>query len=237
MPSLTIIVPFYNEARTLTQLVQELQALPKEVYNQVVFVNDGSTDESEKILKEALERIRIPSTYVFKKNGGKASAVKEGLKKARTTHAVILDADLELKVIELTRLWEMVVSGDAEAVFGYRNFKSHSSYSYRYVVGNRVISHFYGIIFNQLLTDVMCGYKLFPVELKNQLPKHVSDYSIEIAIPSVLWKMKIKPFEVEVSYSPRNRDEGKKIHSFDAVKVLFAILKFRLVMRENNIQK
>lgn len=234
VPSLTIIVPFYNEARTLNKLVKEIEELPRNVYEQVIFVNDGSNDKSEQILQAALVASKIPHVYMYKSNGGKASAVMWGLEKANTTHAVILDADLELKVSDLSKLWNVIVSGEADAVFGYRNFKSHSSYTYRYAIGNRFISNFYGIVFNELVTDIMCGYKLFPVSTKVHFPRRISGYAIEIAIPSALLRKGIKPYEIEVSYKPRNRHEGKIINSFDAMKVMFAIIKFRMVVRANN---
>lgn len=235
MPSLTIIVPFYNEARTLKRLVEEISKLPKETYEQVIFINDGSSDDSDIVLEDALRIFNLPHAYIRKHNGGKASAVLEGLQNSQTTHAVILDADLELEVSDLTRMWKLILSGEAEAVFGYRNFKSHSSYSYRYVIGNRLISNFYGIIVNQLITDIMCGYKLFPIGLIASFPKFISGYSIEVAIPISLWKHKIKPHEIEVAYNPRNRHEGKTINVIDAIKVLFAILRYGLVLRARKI--
>lgn len=231
MPSLTIIVPFYNEARTLKQLISDIENLTNSIYEKVIFVNDGSEDNSEQVLKDALDQFSIPSTYIYKTNGGKASAVLEGLNNCESTHAVILDADLELEVSDLIEMWELIESGKADAVFGYREFRSHSSYTYRYAKGNKVISNFYGFVFNQLITDIMCGYKMFPVDLKSHLPRKISGYSIEIAIPSALWKLGIKPHEVEVSYKPRTRHEGKIINSLDAIKVLLSIIKFRLGFR------
>ena len=103
MPSLTIIVPFYNEARTLKQLISDLDNVAPGICEKVIFVNDGSEDNSEQVLKDALDHFSIPSTYVYKTNGGKASAVLEGLNNCESTHAVILDADLELDVSDLTK--------------------------------------------------------------------------------------------------------------------------------------
>ena len=235
MRTLTIIVPFFNEARTLKQLVEEIADLPDKVYEEVIFVNDGSEDDSEEVLMSALGKFTISHTYIHKSNGGKASAVLEGLRNSQTTHAVILDADLELEVSGLIGMWKQIESGEADAVFGYRQFRSHASYTYRYAVGNKLISNFYGLIFNQLITDIMCGYKMFPTELKNSLPKKILGYSIEIAIPSALWKIGLKPFEIEVNYNPRNRHEGKIINSFDAIKVLLAVIKFRLSSRATKV--
>ena len=235
MPTLTIIVPVYNESRTLNQLVREIGQLPQSIYENVIFVNDGSEDDSERLLKESLGQWSIPHTYIYKSNGGKASAVLAGLEITQTTHAVILDADLELEVSDLVRMWKLIESGEANAVFGYREFRAHSSYTYRYAIGNKLISNFYGFIFNQLITDVMCGYKMFPVNVKSLLPRKVSGYSIEIAIPGALWKSGLKPYELEVSYKPRSRHEGKIINSFDALKVLLAILRFRLGIRGTKV--
>ncbi len=215
--------------------MKQIAELPIRIYEEVIFVNDGSEDNSEEVLKFALGKFSIAHTYISKSNGGKASAVLEGLSNSQTTHSVILDADLELEVLDLIGMWEQIESGEADAVFGYRKFRSHSSYTYRYAVGNKLISNFYGLIFNQLITDIMCGYKMFPTELKNSLPKKILGYSIEIAIPSALWKTGIKPFEVEVKYKPRNRHEGKIINSFDAIKVLLAVIRFRMCSRATKV--
>ena len=228
MPELTAIVPFYNEARTLNEVVEAISQLPSGILSQVIFVNDGSEDHSESVLKEALTKTKFLNTYISKTNGGKASAVLEGLKHVKTSHVVILDADLELDISELPRIWDPILSGKSDAVFGFRDFKSHTSYTYRYAVGNRFISHLYGILFNQVITDVMCGYKIFPTRLKDSFSNKASGFAIEVAIPVALWKNAIRPREMPVSYHARSRHEGKIINIWDALYVIATLFFMRM---------
>ena len=140
MKSLTVVIPFYNESRTLGELVKQLSELPKGTFEQCIFVNDGSTDASLEIISEALVSHPIPNKIVNKQNGGKASAIKEASSLLNTSHVVILDADLELNTSDLTRLWEIVTSGQSEVVFGYRKFLAQSAFTYRYSRGNQILS-------------------------------------------------------------------------------------------------
>jgi len=231
MSSLSIVVPIYNESRTIETLVAEIRKLPTNVVKETIFVNDGSTDDSEEKLKLALSLKPMRHILISKKNGGKASAVIEGLKRANTTHVVILDADLELDVSAIPELWQPVVDGESDSVFGYREFRAHSSYTYRYVMGNKLISHLYGMLFNQFITDIMCGFKIFPRELIHYIPKNLKGFSIEVGVPVALWKIRQKPKEISVKYHPRSRHEGKIINHFDAFRVIGTLVKLRIVTR------
>ena len=149
--------PFYNEERTLPELVRQLSELPSDVVNKVIFVNDGSTDGSLALLETALSSTNLPHKIINKSNGGKASAIKIGASHLETSHVVILDSDLELATSDIARLWKIVQSGESDYVFGYRRFLAHSSFTWRYSRGNQLISNIYGILFNEVITDIMCG--------------------------------------------------------------------------------
>ena len=232
MPELTAIVPFFNEARTLKELVGAISQLPDGTLSQTIFVNDGSGDDSEFVLRKALSSAKFPSEYIVKSNGGKASAIFAGLNKVKTSHVVILDADLELDPREIVNLWRPISLGEAEAVFGYREFRSQTSYTYRYAMGNRFISHLYGILFNQVITDIMCGFKIIPTAILEGTPRKAKGFAIEVAIPVALWKKSIKPNEIPVSYSPRSRHEGKIINVVDALAVIVNLITLRMLNRK-----
>lgn len=99
MKTLTALIPFFNEERTLPELVGELNALPSGTVEKFIFVDDGSTDRSLEFLKIELEATGLSHLVISKNNGGKASAIKEGAKSLITSHVVILDSDLELKIV------------------------------------------------------------------------------------------------------------------------------------------
>ncbi len=228
MKTLTVIVPIFNEARSIPQLVKEISELPKGVVSEVIFVNDGSSDNSVELLEGALSKTHLNYQVITKNNGGKASAIQAGVVGVHSTHSLILDADLELATTDILKLWDVVLSGRSETVFGYRSFLAQSSFTYRYAKGNHVISNLYGLLFNAVITDIMCGYKLVPTPMLQSLPFKFKKYAIEIEIPIHLWENKIRPFEVQVEYFPRSRAEGKGITVHDAVSIISSMIWYRI---------
>ena len=228
MTSLTVLIPVFNEERTISQLADQLTRLPPGTIDQCIFVDDGSTDNSMELLTQALSQSDLKHLILKKKNGGKASAIKEGAKFLTTSHVVILDSDLELATSDIAKLWAVVKDGESDFVFGYRKFLAHSSFTWRYSRGNQLISNLYGLFFNEVITDIMCGYKLIPTANLQQLPYRYKKFGIEIEIPMTMWKSKQRPVEVEVSYKARSRAEGKSISISDAVRVILSMLFFRI---------
>jgi glycosyltransferase involved in cell wall biosynthesis len=228
MKTLSVLVPIFNEQRSIKKLVDSLKKLQPEQKFEFIFVDDGSTDESIKILESDLFNSGLKFKIVTKVNQGKSSAVREGIKLATGTHTVILDSDMELDPREILKLWDIVLRGQSEYVIGYRVFFSQSSFTYRYAKGNKIISNIYGILYNVLITDVMCGFKLMPTKLIQDLNFKYRSFAIEIEILLALWKMNQKPYEVEVSYSPRTREQGKTISIKDAGYILYVMIINRL---------
>ncbi len=231
MKNLTVLVPIYNEERTITQLVGQLSELPLGTIKQCIFVDDGSTDHSVEILTQALNQSDLPHLVLKKGNGGKASAIKHGAKSLTTSHVVILDSDLELATSDIAKLWKVVQKGESDFVFGYRKFLAHSSFTWRYSRGNQLISNLYGLFFNEVITDIMCGYKLIPSHILQQLPYKYKKFGLEIEIPMHMWQLRQRPYEIEVSYKARSRAEGKSISVKDALAVISAMATFRMTHR------
>lgn len=228
MLSLSIVVPIYNESRTLPRLIEELSTLIGKFNFEVVFVNDGSTDNSLELIQTLTKSVLYRYVIVTKNNEGKTSAVKRGLASATGTHAIVLDADLELWISDIPLLWQVVESGTHDFVFGYRVFRSHSSFTWRYARGNQFLSNFYGLLFNVVLTDIMCGFKLLPIQHFREIPFSSRGFGLEIEIPLNIWKKKIRPYEVAVNYSPRTRMEGKTIGISDAFHMILLMASWRI---------
>ena len=231
MKTLTVLVPIFNEERTIEELVRQLDGIKRGVISECIFVNDGSTDSTLTLLNKSLEEVKFKFQVVSQKNGGKASAIQEGSKAIRTTHAVILDSDLELATEDIVQLWSVVLENESEFVFGYRKFLSHSSFTWRYSRGNQFISNLYGLFFNEVITDIMCGYKLIPTSTLQNLPYKYHKFGLEIEIPMHMWQQRQRPYEVEVSYKARTRSEGKSISVKDAIAVIFSMALFRISHR------
>lgn len=231
MKTLTVLIPFFNEERTVTELVRQLDALPKGILSECIFVDDGSTDSSAQLLSQALQGVHFKSQIISKDNGGKASAIQKGSKALTTSHVVILDSDLELATADIEKLWSVVTSGESDYVFGYRAFLAHSSFTYRYSRGNQLISNIYGIFFNEVITDIMCGYKLVPSQTLQNLPYKYKRFGLEIEIPMHMWLHHQRPYEVDVAYKARTRAQGKSISVKDAFAVITSMATFRITHR------
>ena len=231
MKTLTALIPFYNEERTIGELVRQLDALPKGTLSECIFINDGSRDLSLQILKSSLETVHFNFQIVCKENGGKASAIKEGARSLKTSHVVILDSDLELATSDIQKLWGVVQAGESDYAFGYRAFLAHSSFTYRYSRGNQLISNIYGILFNEVITDIMCGYKLLPSQALQEMPFKYKHFGLEIEIPMHMWRHHQRPYEVDVSYKARTRAQGKSISVKDALAVIISMVVFRVTHR------
>ena len=227
MKTLTVLVPIFNEHRTIQELVRQLEEIQGGVISKCIFVNDGSTDSTLALLNEALENVRFQYQVVSKENGGKASAIHAGAKLLATSHVIILDSDLELETSDVAVFWKIVTDGRSDFVFGYRKFLAHSSFTYRYSRGNQVLSNLYGIFFNEVITDIMCGYKLVPVQILQELPYKFKKFGLEIEIPMQMWKKRLRPYEVEVDYHARTRAAGKSISVKDAIAIIFSMAYFR----------
>lgn len=235
MKTLTALIPVFNEERTIAQLVGQLAALPPGTVDWCIFVDDGSTDKSVDRLTKALDESDLPHLILRKVNAGKASAIKEGAKHLTTSHVVILDSDLELATSDIAKLWEIVKKDESDFVFGYRKFLAHSSFTWRYSRGNQLISNLYGLFFNEVITDIMCGYKLIPSKVLQHLPYKYKKFGLEIEIPMYMWQLRQRPYEVEVAYRARSRAEGKSISIKDALAVITSMVTFRMTHRRKKL--
>ena len=231
MKTLTVLVPIFNEGRTIQELVRQLEEIQDGVISECIFVNDGSTDSTLELLNVALSNVRFKHQVISQKNRGKASAIHTGAKLVTTSHVIILDSDLELETRDVKVFWKIVTEGKSDIVFGYRKFLAHSSFTYRYSRGNQVLSNLYGIFFNEVITDIMCGYKLVPTSVLKDLPYKFKKFGLEIEIPMQMWKKRMRPYEVEVQYHARTRAEGKSITVKDAIAIIISMAAFRLSNR------
>lgn len=231
MKTLTVLIPIFNEDRTIQELVRQLDGIKLGVISECIFVNDGSSDSTLSLLNESLKNVRFKYQVISQENGGKASAIHSGAKLVASTHVIILDSDLELETSDIELFWRIVTEGKSDFVFGYRKFLAQSSFTYRYSRGNQILSNLYGIFFNEVITDIMCGYKLVPTAVLQELPYEFKKFGLEIEIPMQMWKKHMRPYEVEVHYHARTRAEGKSISVKDAIAIIFSMAFFRLSNR------
>lgn len=226
-PEVTIAMPVYNERSRIESAVARVLETDLRADYELVIVDDGSTDGTSAVLAAASwpEHVRVVE---HERNRGKGVAVRTALATARGTYTVVMDADLEYDPADIPLLLDPLRRGEASAVFGSRGFQSHSAYSFWYVVGNRFVTLVANLLFNSWISDIMTGQKAIDTALFRSLPLRARGFAIEAEITARLLRAGVRIYEVPVVYRARRRDEGKKLTSFDGVRVLATLLRCRV---------
>jgi glycosyltransferase involved in cell wall biosynthesis len=223
----TVLMPVFNERATVERAIAGvLEARPSESYELLV-VDDGSSDGTSEILGDGSwpDEVRV---LHLGRNGGKGAAIRTALQEARGRWTTIMDADLEYEPRDIAALLEPLRAGRAEVVYGTRAFKSHSAYSFWYVVGNRGVTFAANLLYNSWISDMMTGHKALPTELFRSLDLRERGFAIEAEITARLLRRGVRIYEVPIEYVARGREAGKKLTALDGVRVLVTLLRCRL---------
>ena len=223
---LSILMPVYNEAETLTYAVKRVLDVGYPCDVELVLVDDGSTDGSSEIVAQ-LEDPRI-TKGVHPANRGKGAALQTAAALASGDYVIICDADLEYTPSDIPALLKPVIEGEAEVVFGTRSFGSHTAYSFWYVIGNKAVTMAANVLYNSWLSDLETCFKLMPLETYKALDLRQAGFGVEAEIAGKLLRAGIRPYEVPISYKARGREEGKKLTWRDGVEALWILLQLRL---------
>ena len=223
-PLLSVLMPIYNEERTLCQVVQAVQAV--EIDKEIILVDDGSRDGSPALI-DALadgERVRV---FHHARNLGKGAAVRTAVYQARGQIVLIQDADLEYDPGDYPALVAPILEGKADVVFGSRAFSSHTAYSFWFVMGNRLVTLATNILYNCYISDMETCYKAMRREVAQGLTLRSRGFEIEPEITAKLVKAGHRIYEVPISYAARSREEGKKLTWQDGIKALRTLIRYR----------
>jgi glycosyltransferase involved in cell wall biosynthesis len=220
-------MPVYNEQETIVRAIDAVLTSGAADSFELIVVDDGSTDGTADLLRngEWPDRVRLLS---HERNRGKGAAVRTALAEARGRYATIMDADLEYDPADIPLLLDPLRSGEAQVVFGTRGFKSHSSYSFWYVVGNHAVTLLAGVIYNTWLSDMMTGQKAMATELFRSLDLREGGFAIEAEITARVIRAGVRIYEVPVVYRARTREQGKKLTAVDGLRVLRTLLRCRV---------
>lgn len=228
-PNLSVIIPFYNEEKTLLKVLCEV--LKRDEVYEVIAVDDCSEDNSLKVIKSFLASNRRYQQKVHilrhKKNLGKGAAIVTGLKQSGGKYTLIQDADLEYNPDDYQKLLEPIKKGGAQFVIGNRwNAKKRGYLIAQF--GNRYMNFLTNLLFGCDLGDSYSGYKLGPTKIWKKLSLKSPGFEIEAEITAKLAREGYKIFEVPIDYRPRLFSEGKKINWRDIVKGTVTLLRIRL---------
>lgn len=224
----SVVVPVYNEARTIREVVQSVRSVKVEgVVFELVVVDDGSTDETGSICRSLGQEIDV---YERQTNQGKGAALRKAISLASGEIILIQDADLEYDPTEYPKLLAPILSGRADVVIGSRfaGSDAHRVVYFWHMVGNRFLTLLSNVMSDLNLTDMECGYKVFRAEVVKRIQITENRFGFEPEIVAKVAKQRCRIYEVGVSYYGRTYAEGKKIGVKDGFRALYAITKHNL---------
>jgi len=224
--TLGVIVPAFNEERSLEQIVQRV--LRESCVQQVVVVDDCSTDATLSAARRCAAADPRVTVLHHEENRGKGAAIRTGLAAITAPLVVIQDADLEYDPADYPKLISPIVRGRADVVFGTRGFAGHSAYSYWFVVGNRLVTFATNVLFNCFIQDMETGFKVMRTSLMRRLGLHGNRFDIEPEITGRILRLGYRIYEVPIEYVARTRAQGKKLTWRDGVTALWVLLRIRL---------
>lgn len=223
---LSIIVPVYNEEKTVKEIIRRVMAVPLSIEKEIIIVDDFSTDSTKEILKK-IDNKNINIVY-HSKNQGKGSAIRTGIKYTTGDIIIIQDADLEYNPEEYPKLIQPILDGKTKVVYGSR-YKGK-------ITGPNLLSHLYGnklltfitkLLYFQNISDMETCYKVLKKEVLNNINLKAKRFDFEPEITAKIIKKGFKIYEVPITYQSRLFDEGKKITWRDGIKALYYLIKYR----------
>jgi len=225
---LSIIIPVYNEEKTILQVIRSVQNADIGMEKQIIVVDDGSTDST----KEQLATLHDESVEVYfhPRNRGKGAAIRTGLSKVTGDLVVIQDADLEYDPADYPILMKPILAGQADVVYGSRFLGPHRAFLFVHFLGNKFLTLITNALYDTILTDMETCYKMFRAEIFKDITIRSNQFDFEPEITAKVLKRGYRLFEVPITYSGRNVDEGKKIRPWrDGLHALWTLIKFRFV--------
>jgi glycosyltransferase involved in cell wall biosynthesis len=226
---LSIIVPVYNEVRTVLAVIDRLQAIDLPVAREILVINDGSTDGTREVLESG---IRGPGSGIrvihVDPNAGKGAAIRRGFNEARGTIVAIQDADLELDPQQLSALVTPIVRGEADVVYGSRFLAGRPAAPWITIAANRALTATTNLLFGSSITDMETCYKIMRAEVARSLNLDANRFDIEPQITARLLRAGHRIHELPVKFDPRSRAQGKKIGWRDGIRAMEALVTERL---------
>lgn len=225
---LSIIIPAFNEAATLAEVVHRVAATPFDT--EIIVVDDGSTDGTRDMLVELAEKGAVRALF-HDRNQGKGAALRTGFAAATGDAVVVQDADLEYDPQEYGKLLKPIEEGKADVVFGSRFLggDSHRVLYFWHSVGNRFLTLISNMFSNINLTDMETGFKMFRRELIQSITIEEARFGFEPEITAKVAKLRARIYEVGIAYDGRTYEEGKKVGWRDGVWAIWCVVKYNVL--------
>ncbi|HET7037995.1 MAG TPA: glycosyltransferase family 2 protein [Thermomicrobiaceae bacterium] len=231
MKTVSIVIPVYNEAGTIREIVRQVRAVELPYQRQIIVVDDASSDGTRDILAaEAAESASADLTVLnHAVNQGKGAAVRTGLNHASGDIVIIQDADLEYDPRDYPRLLRPIEEGRSQVVYGSRFLGEHKAMYFWHALGNKLLTLTTNVLFDTTLTDMETCYKVFTAEVAGKLRLKSDRWGFDPEITAKILKRGYRIYEVPIAYNGREFWEGKKISWRDGFTVLLTLIRYRLV--------
>jgi glycosyltransferase involved in cell wall biosynthesis len=229
MPTLSVVIPCYNEVETIEELVAAVRAAPVESL-EIVIVDDASSDGTREKLREKIAPT-VDRVLYHEHNQGKGAALRTGFAAASGEIVIVQDADLEYDPQEYPRLIQPILEAKADVVFGSRfaGGQAHRVLYFWHSLGNKFLTTLSNMFTDLNLTDMETCYKVFRREILEQIEIQEARFGFEPEITAKVAKLGCRIYEVGISYSGRTYREGKKIGWRDGLRAIWCILKYNLL--------
>jgi glycosyltransferase involved in cell wall biosynthesis len=224
---LTVIIPVYNEAATIDVIIKRVKAT--RLAYEILVVDDGSTDGTRMKL-DSLTKKGVIRTIMHDQNMGKGCAIRSGLKHAKGDLILIQDADLEYDPREYPNLIKPIQEDLGDVVYGSRFLgAARRPILFWNMVANKILTFVTNILYNNILSDMETGYKVFRKEVVEGMTLHARRFDFEPEFTAKILKRKCRIVEVPIAFYPRDYSQGKKIHIEDAFIAMWTLIKYRFV--------
>jgi glycosyltransferase involved in cell wall biosynthesis len=225
--TLSVIIPVYNERKTIEEIVRRVRKTG--LAQEIIIVDDGSRDGTRDLLP-ALDGQNGVRVILHETNQGKGAAVRTGIGAATGELLLIQDADLEYDPREYPHLLQPIEEGLADVVYGSRFLGApHRAILFWNMVANKMLTLMTNILYNTILSDMETGYKVFRREVVQGMRLRSKRFDFEPEFTAKILKRRFRVFEVAIAFNPRDYDEGKKIGLRDAFEAAWTLLKYRFV--------
>lgn len=230
--TLSIIIPAYNEEKTIAELLQRVldADLGEGIDRELIVVNDCSTDSTGRIVQSFIAaHPQATITYLaHDRNQGKGMAVRTGIQAVTGDYVVMQDADLELDPNDFARMLPHLLSGQYRVVYGSRFLAEENSHTYfSYQLGGKFLSVMTNLLYDQHITDEPTCYKMFDAGLLKSIPLDCKGFEFCPEVTAKVSRLGYKIKEVPIRYYPRSIEEGKKLRLRDGLKAIGTLLKYR----------